>query len=221
MGQFGNLRAVLWDMDGVLVDSRHAHFIALQEILGQHGFELTEEAFKPTFGMTTEQGIRQISGGRFSDEVLDEICAQKNAQYRRVIAKEAKIIDGVEEWLAHFKRAGVLQALASSSPWADINIILEALRARPYFDAVVSGEDCAGKPDPAVFLRAATQLEVDPSGCLVIEDSIVGIQAAASAGMKCLAIATTFPLDKLPKTGLNLQDLTGLTEEMLAGLFPA
>jgi len=221
MEQFGNLRAVLWDMDGVLVDSRHAHFIALQEILGQHGFTLTEEAFKPTFGMTTEQGVRQISGGLFSDNVLDEICYLKNVQYRQVIAKEAKIMDGVEEWLARFKRGGVLQALASSSPWADINIILDALNARPYFDAVVSGEDCAGKPDPAVFLRAAAQLEVDPSTCLVIEDSIVGIQAAAAAGMKCLAVATTFPLEKLPKTDLVLKDLTGLKTEMLTALFKA
>ena len=203
------------------MDSRHAHFIALREILARYGFELTEEAFKPTFGMTTEQGIRQISGELFSDDVLEEICDLKNVQYRQVIAEEAKIMDGVEEWLARFKHSGVLQALASSSPWADINIILDALKARPYFDAVVSGEDCAGKPDPAVFLRAAAQLEVDPSTCLVIEDSIVGIQAAASAGMKCLAVATTFPLEKLPKTDLILQDLTGLTEEMLAELFQA
>ena len=219
MEQFGSLRAVLWDMDGVLVDSQHAHFIALREILVRYGFELTEEAFRPTFGMTTEQGIRQYSGQRFSDELLGEICDLKNVQYRQVIAKEAKIMDGVEEWLARFKRAGVLQALASSSPWADIHIILDVLNARPYFDAVVSGEDSAGKPDPAVFLRAAAQLEVEPGACLVIEDSIAGIQAAAAAGMKCLAVATTFPLEKLPQTDLILQDLTGLTEEMLADLF--
>jgi HAD superfamily hydrolase (TIGR01509 family) len=219
MGQFGSLRAVLWDMDGVLVDSQHAHFISLREVLARYGFELTEEIFKPTFGMTTEQGIRQYSGQRFTDELLGEICALKHAQYRQVIAREAEYIAGVENWLARFKRAGVIQALASSSSWADIDIILDALNARPYFDAVVSGEDCAGKPDPAVFLRAAAQLGVEPRACLVIEDSIAGIQAAAAAGMKCLAIATTFPLEKLPKTDLVLPGLTDLKAEMLADLF--
>ena len=206
-------------MDGVLLDSQSAHFIAFREVLKKYDFEVSDEAFKPTFGMTNEQVVRHVSGGRFTDAQVEKICREKDEQFRVVIAKEAKFMDGVQDWLAAFKRAGLRQALASSGSWENIYTILDALSARPYFDAVVSGEDCASKPDPTVFLRAASQLNVDPLACLVIEDSIAGIQAAAAAGMKCLAVATTFSLEKLPKTDLVLADLTGLKAEMLAGLF--
>ncbi len=206
-------------MDGVLLDSQSAHFIAFREVLEKYDFEVSDAAFKPTFGMTNEQVVRHVSGERFSDAQVETICREKDEQFRLVIAQEAEFMDGVEDWLARFTRAGVRQALASSGSWENIYTILDALKARPYFDAVVSGEDCASKPDPAVFLRAAAQLEVNPSTCLVIEDSIAGIQAAAAAGMKCLAVATTYPLGKLPHTDLILPGLTDLTEEMLAKLF--
>ena len=177
MEQFGNLRAVLWDMDGVLLDSQAAHFIAFREVLAKYDFQVLDSVFKPTFGMTNEQVIRHVSGKRFTDEEVETICREKDKQFRVVIAKEAVFMAGVEHWLTEFKKNGVRQALASSGSRENIYTILDALKARPYFDAVVSGEDCASKPDPAVFLRAANQLAVDPSTCLVIEDSIAGIQA--------------------------------------------
>ena len=208
-------------MDGVLLDSQTAHFIAFREVMEKYGFEVSDAAFKPTFGMTNEQVIRHVSGERFTDAQVETICREKDEQFRVVIAKEAEFMVGVEDWLAQFRNTGVRQALASSGSWENIYTILEALQARPYFDAVVSGEDCASKPDPAVFLRAADQLEIEPSACLVVEDSIAGIQAAAAAGMKCLAVATTYPLERLPQTDLLLPDLTGLTAEMLAELFKA
>ena len=221
MEQFGNLQAVLWDMDGVLLDSQAAHLIAFRKVLAKYDFQVLDSVFKPTFGMTNEQVIRHVSGKRFTDEEVETICQEKDEQFRVVIAKEAVFMDGVEQWLTEFKKNGVRQALASSGSQENIYTILNALKARPYFDAVVSGEDCASKPDPAVFLRAASQLDVDPSACLVIEDSIAGIQAAAAAGMKCLAVTTTYPLEKLPHTDLVLPGLNGLTAEMLAALFRA
>ncbi len=221
MDKFGKLKAVLWDMDGVLLDSQSAHFIAFREVLAKYEFEVTNAAFKPTFGMTNEQVVRQVSGERFSDKEVALICREKDEQFRQVIAKEAVFLAGVEDWLAEFKQAGIHQALASSGSWENIYTILDALKARPYFDAVVSGEDCASKPDPAVFLRAAEKLEVSPSTCLVIEDSIAGIQAAAAASMKCLAVTTTYPLEKLPQTDLVLPDLAALKVEMLVELFEA
>ena len=219
MEQFGNLQAVLWDMDGVLLDSQAAHFVAFREVLAKYDFQVLDSVFKPTFGMTNEQVIRHVSGKRFTDEEVETICREKDEQFRVVIAKEAVFMTGAEHWLTEFKKNSVRQALASSGSRENIYTILDALNARPYFDAVVSGEDCASKPDPAVFLRAASQLDVDPSACLVIEDSIAGIQAAAAAGMKCLAVTTTYPLEKLPHTDLVLSGLNGLTAEMLAALF--
>ncbi len=219
MEQFGALQAVLWDMDGVLLDSQSAHFTAFREVLANYDFKVEEEAFRPTFGMTNEQVVRHVSGQCFTDEQVAQICEEKDLQFRQVIAREAVFMDDVQKWLEAFQQAGIRQALASSGSWENIYTILDALQARPYFNAVVSGEDCASKPDPAVFLRAAGELAAEPARCLVIEDSIAGIQAAAAAGMKCLAVATTYPMEKLPPADLVLQDLTGLTQEKLAALF--
>ncbi len=205
-------------MDGVLLDSQSAHFIAFREVLEKYDFEVSDAAFKPTFGMTNEQVVRHVSGERFSDAQVETICREKDEQFRLVIAQEAEFMDGVEDWLARFTRAGVRQALASSGSWENIYTILDALKARPYFDAVVSGEDCASKPDPAVFLRAAAQLEVNPSTCLVIEDSVQGVEAAKQGGMRCVAVLTTNPPEKLSRADWIVPDLTRLTLEQLRAL---
>jgi beta-phosphoglucomutase len=219
MINFGKLKAVLWDMDGVLLDSQSAHFISFKEVMAKHNYEVTVEKFKPCFGMTNKQVIHQLSGDTFTSEEVQAISLEKDVLFRKVIAVQATFLPKVEHWLAEFKEAGILQALASSGTWDNIYTILDALHARSYFDAIVSGEDCASKPAPAIFLRAAGQLKVKPAGCLVIEDSIAGVKAAAAAGMKCLAVATTHPIDKLPHADLKLPDLTSLTVDMLAGIF--
>ena len=115
--------------------------------------------------------------------------------------------------------------MGSSKPWLppvrgkNINTILDALRIRPFFDALVSGEDSASKPDPAVFLLSAQTLDVSPAACLVIEDGLAGVQAAVNAGMKCLAVTTTNSADRLVQADLILPDLTSLTGKELENLF--
>lgn len=219
MNQFGCLEAVLWDMDGVLLDSKYAHFITFQRVFGKYGWEVNEETFQRIFGMTNEQVIRQVTHAAIAPSVIKEISLEKDECFREVIAAQAVFMDGVQLWLTTFKNNGIQQALASSGSMENINTILGALHAYPYFDAIVSGEDCASKPDPAVFLRAAEKLGAAPAGCLVIEDSVAGIQAAAAAGMKCLAVATTYPAAQLPQTDLILTDLTVLDESMLEKIF--
>jgi HAD superfamily hydrolase (TIGR01509 family) len=218
MELFSNLKAVLWDMDGVLIDSRQSHYEAFKIVLKKYDLKMSKAFFLETFGMPNEKMINLIDDS-IDPALIDEISVEKDKVFCDLIAEQVTFMDGVEHWLQQFKAAGVAQALASSGSWANINTILDALNARRYFGAVTSGDDIAGKPNPAVFLQAAEALDVPVANCLVIEDSEPGLQAAEAAGMKILAVATTNPPEKLGKADIVLADLTELKSSMLEELF--
>jgi beta-phosphoglucomutase len=217
--KFGKLKAVIWDMDGVIVDSKMCHFKAWKKILEKHGWDFSEESFAKTFGMTNEQVILDVTAGSVDRDTSLLIADEKDAYFREIVVKEADFVKGVPAWLQTFKRSGIKQAVASSGSWDNINTILNALQIRSSFDALVSGEDSASKPDPAVFLLAAEDLEIAPRHCLVVEDAIAGVGAAVAAGMKCLALTTTNPASRLSQADLILPDLLSLTTEMLQKMF--
>ena len=114
---------------------------------------------------------------------------------------------------------GLKQAVASSAPQANIDALLDELGIREYFQAEAAGATLRGKPDPAVFLLAAELLGVEPANCLVIEDALAGVEAARRGGMKCVAVCTTNPAEKLEAADVVVNDLTSLTMEMLVTLF--
>ena len=219
MHKFGNLKAVIWDMDGVIVDSKMCHYIAWKKTLEKYGWDFSEESFSNTFGMTNDQVIMDVTGGTVDQDTILRIADEKDGYFRQIVVKEAGFVNGVQSWLQEFKLSGIKQAVASSGSWDNINTILNALKIRSSFDALVSGEDSASKPDPAVFLLAAEELGIAPAHCLVVEDAIAGVQAAAAAGMKCLALTTTNPASRLSQADLILPDPSELTAEMLQKLF--
>jgi HAD superfamily hydrolase (TIGR01509 family) len=206
--KFGNLEAVLWDMDGVLIDSRAAHFAAFRKVFEKYNVAVTNTDFAGAFGMTNEQTVQLITGGNLDPEFVQKLSLEKDVYFREMIASRAILIDGVESWLAEFKRNGVRQAVASSGSTENIRLILKTLRLGDYFEATSSGEDCASKPDPIVFLRAAQDLNIIPAHCLVIEDAVVGVQAAVSAGMQCVAITTSHKREELSEAGLVIDRFT-------------
>ena len=219
MGDFGSLEAVIWDMDGVIVDSELSHFISWREVFRKENIQISEDKLRETFGMTSPQVVREILGQDVSQEHAQEISREKEKIFRSLIKEEAEFLPSVEEWLQKFKESGILQALASSGSQKNIDSVLNALDARRFFEKVVSGMGMPSKPAPDVFLLAAEKLGVVPGNCLVIEDSIAGVSAAKSAGMKCLAVTTTNTAGKLGKADLILDSLEMLTQEKLKGLF--
>ena len=132
---------------------------------------------------------------------------------------EVRLLPGVRQWLAWAKVQGVRQVVASSGEMANIAAIVSALEIGNYFDALVSGAFMPrSKPDPAIFLQAAGAAGVPPERCLVVEDGVVGIEAARRAGMRCLALTTTHPADRLAGADLVVDSLADLDEATFAGL---
>jgi len=219
MIKFINLGAVIWDMDGVILDSEYAHFQAIRETFIKNNILINEEILGQSFGLTDRLVIEGMTGGKLTDSETERIRLEKDLLFLKLVSGQAEFLPGVQKWLSSFKQNGIVQALASSSAHASINQILGELNALQYFDAVVSGAESPSKPDPYIFLKAAGKLGVNPTNCLVIEDAVAGVQAAKAARMKCVAVTTSNPEEKLGEADLVFDNLNDMTSEHIAQLF--
>lgn len=181
--------AVLWDLDGTLVDSEEYHWHAWRNTMAAEGVRITYEQFRETFGWRNDAiiprwipGISAHSAARLSEE--------KETAYRRMVREEGlKPLPGIAECVRRLREQGWLQAVASSAPRENIRVVLEVTALDQCFDASVAAEDvCRGKPDPEVFLTAASRLGVPAPRCIVVEDAPAGIEAARRAGMKTIGV---------------------------------
>jgi beta-phosphoglucomutase len=219
MAEKRTLQAVLWDMDGVLVDTYQGHFLAWKQALEEVSHPFDEGTFRRTFGMNNRLIMTTVFGCALDEEFIQKVSDRKEEIFRRDIKDIVQLLPGVSDWLTRFAKMGLKQAVASSAPQANIDALLDELGIRDYFQAEAAGATLKGKPDPAVFLLAAQKLGVDPLNCLVIEDSIAGVEAAKRAGCKCLAVLTTNEATELAKADLILNDLSCLDLVQLKILF--
>jgi len=201
---------VIWDMDGVLVDTGEFHFQAWSRALSEHGIPLTSEQFRATFGMNNATILAVILGQTPTPELLIKISDRKEQLFRQAVRGRVQPLPGVQVWLERLEAAGVRQAIASSAPPANIDALVDELDLRTYFDVIVSGSELPGKPDPALFLKAARLIGVLPKRCVVVEDAVVGVEAARRAGMKCVAITTTNPAHTLKGADVIVERLDAL-----------
>jgi len=176
------------------------------------------EDFTRTFGMNNRNIFKTLLPRELDEEEFWRLSERKEQYFRAGIRGNCQLLPGVLDWLQRFDQLGLKQAIASSAPQQNIDAHLDELDIRHWFTAVASGEKLRGKPDPAVFLLAASLLKVAPSECLVIEDAVPGVAAARSAGMRCLAVLTTNPAEKLSRADLIVHDLTHFTPQGLAFL---
>jgi len=184
-------RAVLWDMDGTLIDSEHLHWIAWRNTMANEGIPITREQFLSSFGQRNDSIIPQWLGAASTPERIEKISEAKEELYRHLVRRDGiSPLPGVADWLHRLHREGWLQAIASAAPRANIDAILEALSAADIFQAIISAEDVhRGKPDPEVYVTAASRVGVSPDRCIVVEDAVAGVQGARSAGMKSIGIS--------------------------------
>lgn len=213
-GRMDALKAVLWDLDGVIADTWAAHFVTWQWAMAESGHPFDEADFRRIFGIANTDAVRLLLGETVPVHEMVRIGERKEALFREIVQVHVSLMPGVVMWLERLRQEGYRQAIASSAPRENLDVLLHVLDIEPYFQAVVSADDVTkGKPDPTIFLEAAAALGVPPSRCVVVEDAVAGIQAARRTGMVCLAVATTEPAERLSDADLVVECLTELAED--------
>ena len=194
------IKACIFDLDGVIVDTAHYHFIAWRKLAVELGIDLTEEKnerLKGVSRMRSLEIILELGGIQISREEKDRLAEMKNEWFVEYInaMKPEEIFPGVKDLIQEMKKLGIKVALASSSKNADA--VIRLLNIQSLFQAIVNGTMIAhSKPDPEIFLLAAKMLDVAPGNCLVFEDAEAGVEAALRAGMKCVGVGSAEQLGK-------------------------
>lgn len=204
-----SIYGILFDMDGVLIDSGEAHFQAWHQLGEEVGVPHTREFFRQTFGMHNAQILPKWLGRKLDEDELTRLADRKEALYRQLVSTQASAIEGAVPLVGELRRQGFRLAVASSGPRANIELCLRALELEDVFDALSTGDDVSeGKPHPEVFLLAARKLGLPPGQCLVIEDAPAGVEAARRAGAACLALTSTRPAVELSAADLVVSKLS-------------
>ena len=201
--------AVIWDMDGVIVDTAPYHMEAWQSVFAEHGVSFTKADFRRNFGQRNDTIIKIVLGEDVAPDTIKLIADEKEKRFRSRAGEALKPLPGALDLIDSLGEYGFLQALGSSAPPENVALVIGKLGIGNRFQAVVTGRDVdEGKPSPLGFLLAARRLGVGPQRCVVIEDSLAGVAAARKAGMRCLAVTSTNQRERLGEADLVCDSLT-------------
>jgi HAD superfamily hydrolase (TIGR01509 family) len=189
-GETATPRAVLWDLDGTLADSREYHWRAWQAAMSAEGLTVTHDQFLASFGQRNDAILGQWLGPDPDPDQVRQVGEAKEAHFRALVKGEGITpLPGAAEWIRGLHGEGWQQAIASSAPRLNIQVMARALEIQDYMGALVGAEDVSrGKPDPEVFLEAARRLGVPADRCVVVEDAEAGIEAAGRGGMASVGV---------------------------------
>lgn len=211
MTQDKEKRAVIFDLDGVIVDTGPYHKQSWYDLAKKYDFQMTDQLFYDTFGMQNHEIIPRLAGHQLSDEQLKQMADWKEHRYRQLIAGSVVPMDGVIELVSELKKSGFALAIGTSAPKENLDLILENIDLRKYFDAYVIGPEVENsKPASDTFVLAAKKLCVSPGLCVVVEDAVVGVKAAKAAKMSVVAVTTTTTREKLKSADLIVESLSEL-----------
>jgi len=205
---------VIFDMDGVLVDSYRAHYESWCRLAASQGRSISLAEFDGTFGRTSREVIASLWPDVAADaRQVAEWDRRKEALFREILAASFPAMPGAVRLVRQLREAGVPVALGSSGPPENVALVLDRLGIRPLLAAVVNGADVRrGKPDPEVFLLAALRLGIPPQRCVVVEDAPAGIEAAHRAGMAAVGVLSTgrrrYQLAKAERLVTSLEELS-------------
>jgi len=216
------LRAVIFDWDGVVVDSSAHHERSWEILAAKRRLVLPADHFKRGFGKKNNVIIPDLGWAKEPADV-EALAHEKEEIYRSLVREKGiEPLPGVRELLAALRAENIPCAIASSTDRANLDLPIDLMGLREFFTVIVSGEEVVhGKPDPAVFLLAAERLGIKPADCVVIEDALVGIEAAKRAGMPVLAVATTNPIEALSSADAAVSGLMDVNPDRLAVLAAA
>jgi len=210
------IKGVIFDMDGVLVDNRDIHIEAFLIFCRRHGIDIDTERLMPLFGMGNDDIMTALFGRRIPAEDVDRYSKEKEAVYREIFAERITPTPGLVDLLRGLKERGVKIAVGSSGMRANVDFVLDKCGIKEYFDAIADGDMITrAKPDPEVFILAASLMGLTGDECLVFEDSFAGIAAARAAGSPVIALATTFPRERHRDYDMLIDDFTEIDASVI------
>ncbi len=198
--------AIIWDMDGTILDTKTSHYITYKETLAKYGYTLDRDVFDANFGRNNLAILPLFLGIDPEPALKKRLTQEKEAYFRQVAPKNSTLVLGVKSWIKTAKAKHIPQVIASSAELENIKTLLAAFDLLCFFEVIIPGDDKPPKPQPDIFLKAAKALNKPPEHCLVIEDSPAGIKAAKSAGMTAIAVTSTFPDSDLTLADLVISD---------------
>ncbi len=218
----GPPRGAIFDLDGVLIDSGEFHRRSWHRLAQEVGAPMSDAFFRETFGQNNGQILPRLLGRALEAEELRGLSERKEALYREEARGRIRLCAGAEPLLAALRERGFRLAVGSSTPRSNMDFFRRELGLDRLFDALVDGDDVTrGKPDPDVFLEAAERIGVPPARCIVFEDAPAGLEAAARAGMRSIAVASTHPTERLaglPGVASVVRDLRQVEAAQIATL---
>lgn len=208
--------AIIFDMDGVLIDSNPPHKIALRQFCEKYGHFLSEEQLRTQiYGRTNRDWITALFG-TLSEEQLQVYAEEKEALFREIYAPDIQPLAGAVEFIKHLHALGIPKAIATSAPRANVDFVLKHTGLEPYFDTILDERFVTvGKPHPEIYLKTVATLGFEARNCIVFEDSLAGVQAGKSAGCKVVGITTTHTPEELSHTDWAIPHFEGLTIDQL------
>jgi len=207
-----NLFAFVFDMDGVIVDTNPYHKITLGQFAEKYGYHLSEEELiKKIYGRTNKEWIPNLFGRTLSPQELEQYGEEKEKMFRDLYKKDIKPVAGLREFLDAMDEQKIPRAIGTSAPKTNLDFILDELHLRKYFPITLHEADVnRGKPDPEVYIKCASRLNMPTSQCIVFEDSLSGIASARAAGCPVVGVATTHTAEELG-TKVVIKDFTEMT----------
>lgn len=217
MGNKGKIKSVIFDMNGVIIDDEHVHEIAFKDVLSSYGINLTHEEYLKYFaGKTDKDGFINIAEVYGVVLPVKKLLTEKAQIYLKTFPVNKRSYPGVIELIQNLAEHYTL-ALSSSSTRQEVNLILREFNLEHYFRVTVSADDIShGKPDPESYLKTAELLNIDPSECVVIEDSKSGVISAKAARMYCIGITTTHQKKDLKEADVVVNNFSQISTQLIA-----
>ena len=205
--------AVIFDMDGVMVDNFDYHYKAWLEFLNRHGLDITRDQLRTLFFGRGNSEIFDILFKRpLSPEESLSLSMEKEQLYRDIYSSEVNLVDGLKDFLSELSSNNIPTAIATSAPMENVDFVIRETGLDHAFRAIIDSSMVSkAKPDPGIYLTAAAALGKEPRDCIVIEDSLNGIRSAQRAGMKVVALTTSHGRDELDEVDMVIDDFSQIT----------
>ncbi len=208
-------------MDGVIVDSNPFHKKALLQFCEKHGYHLTDEELQNNiYGRTNKDWLTNLFGKNISDEQIQQFEQEKETLFRQIYAPHIKPVAGLIYFLEELRTKNIARAVATSAPPENVEFTLQETNTAQYFDIILDGSSVENsKPHPEIYLKTAETLDYAPESCIVIEDSLSGVESARRAGSRVIAITTTHSRNEISDVDLIIGNFHDLSVNRLSQLF--